>query len=321
MKIKLPISVFIFVFIVLSFVQMKVPQPMLLAERFWYRAGWIELFVVALYGSFVAYRMQDIKQTAVWRKRIWLVFTFVFFAQLALGLIGYDKFLMTGKLHFPIPKMILSGPLYRGQLSFMTILFLSTIILSGPAWCSQLCYFGGIDALAARGRSNARAIKHKMPIKYTGLVLVSASALLLRWMQFTLPVATILASIFGIGGLAVIAMISRKRKKMFHCVVYCPIGTLVAFLKFANPFRMTIDKRCDTCMKCSLACQYDALSIQDIRNKRPGLTCTLCGDCIAQCKTVSIQYRLWKLSPTAARNLYLFLTISLHTIFLALGRI
>jgi ferredoxin-type protein NapH len=46
------------------------------------------------------------------------------------------------------PMMILGGPIYRGQLSVMTILFLSTVILTGPAWCSQLCYFGAFDNLA-----------------------------------------------------------------------------------------------------------------------------------------------------------------------------
>ena len=52
---------------------------------------------------------------------------------------------MTGKLHLPVPMMILAGPIYRGHTSVMSILFLSTLILSGPAWCSHLCYFGAID--------------------------------------------------------------------------------------------------------------------------------------------------------------------------------
>ncbi len=49
---------------------------------------------------------------------------------------------MSGKLHLPIPMMILGGPVYRMQLSFMSFLFLSTLVLTGPAWCSHLCYFG-----------------------------------------------------------------------------------------------------------------------------------------------------------------------------------
>ncbi|HDJ22855.1 MAG TPA: 4Fe-4S binding protein [Candidatus Aminicenantes bacterium] len=59
-------------------------------------------------------------------------------------------FLMTGKLHLPVPALILAGPIYRGTLSFMLILFLVTIVLVGPAWCSHLCYVGAWDDIACR---------------------------------------------------------------------------------------------------------------------------------------------------------------------------
>jgi len=52
---------------------------------------------------------------------------------------------MTGKLHLPTPSMILAGPAYRREIGFMTWLFLSTIILNGPAWCSHLCYMVSLD--------------------------------------------------------------------------------------------------------------------------------------------------------------------------------
>ena len=72
-----------------------------------------------------------------------------FFGQLALGIFADPIFLMTGKLHLPIPAVILAGPLYRFEGLFMPILFISTLLLSGPAWCSQLCYFGAFDAWSA----------------------------------------------------------------------------------------------------------------------------------------------------------------------------
>ncbi|HHJ09824.1 MAG TPA: hypothetical protein ENK25_02915 [Bacteroidetes bacterium] len=52
---------------------------------------------------------------------------------------------MTGKLHLPTPAMILAGPAYRREIGFMTWLFLSTIILNGPALCSHLCYMVSLD--------------------------------------------------------------------------------------------------------------------------------------------------------------------------------
>ena len=41
----------------------------------------------------------------------------------------------------------------------------------------------------------------------------------------------------------------------------------------------------------------------------------------AACRDNSIKYKYLKLSPEASRNLYLFFTISLHAVFLALARI
>lgn len=74
-------------------------------------------------------------------------------------------------------------------------------------------------------------------------------------------------------------------------------------------------------MKCTVYCKYDALNISDIRNKIPGRSCTLCGDCLAGCRDNSIQYRFLKLNPETSKFLYLFITISLHACFLALARI
>ena len=131
-KFRLPVSVFLLTFSLLAIVQIKTEKPMLLAERFYEGAGWIEIVIIALYGSFVAFKMQDPDNVPYWRKITWTIFSVVFFSQLIIGLSGFEKFLMTGKLHLPVPMMILGGPIYRGHLSVMTILFLSTVILTGP---------------------------------------------------------------------------------------------------------------------------------------------------------------------------------------------
>lgn len=321
-KLKLPFWVFCFVFVMLAIVQVKVSQPMILAERFWHGAGWIEILIVAAYGAFVAYKMQDTKNVPRWRRLTWSLFSIVFFSQLIIGLFGYEKFLMTGKLHLPIPMMIMSGPIYRGHISVMTILFLSTIILSGPAWCSQFCYFGAFDGLASTGKKTAKGpIKHKFAIKSTLLFLIITVTIILRFSGLPVFYSTILAVIFGLVGIAVIVFLSRKYGKMYHCILYCPIGTLVNIFKRANPFRLYIDNSCTLCMKCTSFCKYDALNPIDIKNKKPSFTCTLCGDCLAACKDKSIKYKYLKMNPMNSRMFYLFITISLHAICLALARI
>ncbi|HEX2968292.1 MAG TPA: 4Fe-4S binding protein [Bacteroidales bacterium] len=321
-KLRLPFIVFILTSVLLGFVQVKVERPMLMVERFFKGSGWIEIFIIALYGGFVAFKMQDKQNVPRWRKITWTTFSIVFFSQLLIGLSGVDKFLMTGKLHLPIPMMIIGGPVFRGELSVMTILFLSTVILTGPAWCSQFCYFGAFDNLAAGNKRPSRGtIKNKNAIKYTMLFLVVSMALLLRWFNVPVPATTLIAVAFGLAGIAVMIIYSRKMNKMVHCSAYCPVGTVVNLTKHINPFRMYIDKSCTLCMKCASFCRYDSLDLTDIRKGKPAIGCTLCGDCLAGCHHNSIKYKFFSMNPEKARNLYLVLTITLHSACIALARI
>lgn len=318
---KLPAIVFLLTFSLLAAVQIKAGRPMLLAERFLKGTGWVEIVIVSLYGAFMAGKMKNPLNVPKWRKAGWTIFSFVFFSQLLIGVLGADKFLMTGKLHLPIPMMILAGPIYRGQFSVMTILFLSTVILTGPAWCSQLCYFGAFDNLFSGGKTSREVLKYKGALKSTVLILVIAMTIILRWLNVSMLVSTVIAVAFGIGGISIMIFYSLKKKKMVHCIMYCPIGTIVNGFKHINPFRLYIDQTCTLCMNCTRFCKYDALNLQDIKNAKPSITCTLCGDCLAGCHQDSIKYRFLKLGPDQARNLWLVLTISLHAACLALARI
>jgi len=290
-------------------------------ERFIPGGGWFEIPLIAFYGAFLGYKMQDPKETPKWRLRSWTLFTIVFFSQLILGLIGFEKFLMTGNLHLPIPMMILSGPIFRGEVTIMVFLFISTIILSGPAWCSQLCYMGAIDGLMANKSKTTKKLKSKLALKSSMLFLVILGTLILRLFNVPILLSTIIAASFGVIGIAIMLLLTRKRGSMIHCILYCPIGSLVSLFKYINPFRMEISDMCTTCMKCTPVCKYDALNIEDIKKGKPAYSCTFCGDCLATCKPDAIRYKLFNLSPAAARNAYLFITISLHAIFLAVARI
>jgi len=294
---------------------------MLLLDRFFPGGGWIQIFIVALYGGLIAFKMQDPEKVPFWRMLSWTIFSVVFFTQLLLGILVSETFLLTGKLHLPIPMMIIGGPIYRGQLSVMTLLFLSTIILTGPAWCSHLCYFGAIDGLISRGKEKIKPLKLILYFKGTILPLVILTAIIFRFANVPILIATLSAAGFGIAGIAVIFLLSARKKQMIHCIYYCPVGTLVNYLRFVNPFRMYIDSNCTRCMKCTSVCRYNALNDKDIKQGKPGLTCTLCGDCVYICPEKSIKYSFFNLSPYNSRQIYLFLTVSLHAVFLALGRI
>lgn len=316
-----PLYAFLVSILVLGLVQWKVERPILLAERFIPGAGWLEILLVGFYAGWISFKMMDPGNSAYWRRTAWTIFTIVFFGQLALGLAGYEKFLMTGRLHLPVPIMIVSGPIFRGSISFMPVLFLSTVLISGPAWCSQLCYFGALDALAAKQSAELNPIRNKYRIKYILLPVTILVTILLRIFEVDTNLTTLIAVAFGVAGIVIIIFMSRPKGKMVHCILWCPIGTLVNYIKFVSPFRMYIDDSCTDCMACTRFCHYDALSRTDIMNRVPGHTCTYCGDCLASCKTESIRYKLFSLSSRQARNTWIVLTVSLHAIFLALARI
>ena len=146
----------ILIAVILTIVQVVPNKPLLLLDRFVPSAGWIQVGIAVIYGALLSYKMQDRKERPKWRLRAWLLFSIVFFGQLFLGITVDSVFLMTGKLHLPVPAIILAGPLFRLEGLFMPILFLSTLLLSGPAWCSQLCYFGAFDAWNAKGKTEKK---------------------------------------------------------------------------------------------------------------------------------------------------------------------
>jgi polyferredoxin len=319
---KLPLLAFVLSFALLSIIQLKVKNPMLIFERFYAGTGWIEILILSGFAAFLMNKMLDKTQTEKWRNRTWLLFSIVFFSQLALGLMGFDKFLMTGNLHLPIPAMILAGPIYRFEISFMPILFLSTIILTGPAWCSQLCYFGAIDsAFANKNKTNKFSFKNMMLYKNIFLIVFILLVFSIRIFEVSLENSVKFALIFAIIGISIMIAFSSQKGKMLHCIAYCPIGTLVNYLKFINPMHMYIDDECSNCMRCTKHCKYNALTKQDIENRKPALTCTLCGDCVTACHSNSIKYKLFKLSPETSRNIYLLITIVVYVVFLGVARI
>jgi len=316
-------AAFLLTGILLGLVQLEVPRPLLLLERFAPGYGWVEVLGLAAYAGFVAEKLLDPHQVARWRQRVWMLFSVVFFAQLALALGGQELFQMTaGKLHFPIPAMIVAGPLYRAENFFMPILFGSTIVLVGPAWCSHLCYLGVWDQIAARRRRKPVPLStRREPVRWALLVLVVGAATALRLLGAPPLWAGSLALAFGLLGVALMLVLSWRRGAMVHCVAYCPVGVLAAWLGKISPWRVRIGEGCDRCGLCRLACRYDALNKADIERGRPAVSCTLCGDCLASCKDGYLHYTCPGLSPTRARAAFVALTVALHAATLGLARI
>jgi polyferredoxin len=161
----------------------------------------------------------------------------------------------------------------------------------------------------------------RRPLQIGLLVLVVATALGLRAAGVPSSVAVFPAAAFGLVGVALMAVWSRRSGNMTHCSAYCPIGVLSTVLGRISPFRIRISAGCSECGACSLPCRYDALSKSDIEKRRPGSSCTLCGDCISRCRDARLGYRFLWLSPAAARTLFIVLVVAGHASFLGVARI
>lgn len=328
----------ILTFISLSLIKIKAPVTILILDRFWEGSGWIEIITLSLYSVWISNILINAKKANEWirtRRIVWLFFSVIFFFQLFLGISGFAVFLMTGKLHLPIPAMIIAGPLFRGEGFFMLFLFIITVLLVGSGWCSWLCYFGAWDFYAASSKGALKRpetlnLKTRV-LQYISLAVVIIAALMLRYYEIGRYADTLqnvsqqnyyhlIASIsFGVIGIFIMIFASRKKGIMLHCTVWCPIGIPATILGKINPFRIRIDSKCDECLACSRVCRYNALSAKDIASKKPASSCTLCGDCIGTCHSSSISYKLFNIKT--AREIYIMLILTLHSIFLGCARI
>jgi polyferredoxin len=307
---------------ILSLARWKAPFPILLADRFFPLSGWIQILLLAIYGVFLITKIADRRDTAGIRLRIWLFFSIVFFTQFILGVAGFEKLLMTGRLHVPVPAVVIAGPIFRGERFFMPILFVSTIVLVGPAWCSHLCYIGAWDGLASIARRRGGSLSSGWTwLRFTIFAATPVTAVLLRFFGVSGSSAGIVAVGFGVLGLAVMAGLSTRRGVMVHCTAICPLGVASNLLGKVSPFRIRIGPSCTDCGLCTASCRYNALSADRIRKRRPGYTCTLCGDCIASCETGALGYTIFRASPPVSRLIFLTLVVSLHAVFLGVARI
>lgn len=309
----------------LALARSKASVAVLLADRFLPGAGWLEMLLLAFYAAWLTGRILDPREHKRLRPRIWALFSLVFFGQLALGLGGFPDLLMTGRLHLPVPALIAAGPLFRGEGLFMPILFASTVLLVGPAWCSHLCYIGAWDdACSRRGPKTPQVLSRRWTVggRLATLALTCGGALALRSFGVSGLTSVWLAAGFGLVGVGVMLLASRRLGTMAHCTAFCPIGLLGNGLGRLMPWRMGIGlETCTRCGSCARACRYSALTPLEIEAGRPGLSCTLCGDCVGACPHDSMHYRFPGLSPATARAAYLTLVAALHAVFLGVARI
>jgi ferredoxin len=316
------LAAFVLAASLLLIVQLVTDPAGILLERFLVAGGWWEGALLAFYAGWLADRLREPRRIKKLRPQVWLLFSVVFFTQLLLGLAGIEKLLMTGKLHLPVPALIAAGPLFRGGGLFMAILFASSVLVLGPAWCSWLCYIGAWDDRAARARRRPAVLpRWRNPARLGILVVVMAVAFALGRLGVPSVTAGWLAAGFGLAGVGVMVLWSRRSGHMVHCTLWCPMGWLATRLGKVSPWRLRIADSCTDCGACTPACRYDALYPADVLARLPGEACTLCGDCVSNCPTSSLEYRFFRMDPARARTVFLVIVAAWHAAFLGVARL
>jgi NAD-dependent dihydropyrimidine dehydrogenase PreA subunit len=316
------LGAFLFAAFLLTCVQVFMEPAGLLAERFLHSAGWLEGFWLALYAGWLSDRLQNPRQIRKLRPKVWLIFSIIFFTQLILGVAGLEKLLMTGKLHLPVPALIMAGPIYRGSGFFMAILFTASVLLVGPAWCSWLCYIGAWDDRLSRAVKRPDHLpKWRNQMRVIILVVTVGVAFALGRLGVGAVTAGWLAAGFGLFGVGLMVFWSRRNGNMAHCTAYCPMGWVATRVGKVSPWRLKISSDCTDCGACTPACRYDALYPEDVLRRVPGEACTLCGDCLSNCPTSSLQYHMPGLSTHRARTVFLVMVTAMHAAWIGVARL
>ena len=319
--------VFGLAFLLLLFVNNLTGVKLLLLERFWPGWGGIQVFLLASYSAFIAGWLMKPERTPQVRKRIWLIFSIVFFGQLILGLLGFDRLLMTGQLHVPVPAFIVFAPLYRGEMSFfMPILVLAATILAGTSWCSFLCYFGPFDALASASNKKVPPLPDRLRpwLKYgrpTVLLIGAAAAVGLGFWEAPINTILIFTAGFILISFGLMTGFSRKYSGALHCSAFCPMGLLISLLGRLSPWRIRVKAElCTNCGRCEEVCDNRAITAASRNLGKTGLRCSMCRDCIGRCSAKAIH--VWNpLLPERISPYVLTAIVSiLHVLFLATAR-
>ena len=318
--------VFLVCFWLVYFVSQRTPFSLLLLERYRPGFGALQVFLGACYAAWIAGRLVSPRHSRKTRRLLWLVFACVFFAQLALGLLGFERMLMSGSLHVPLPALVVLSPIVKGSLGFMSFLFIGCLLLAGRGWCSYLCYFGAFDALAAGTKAcKPPSVLTRYLLNYgRSLVfaLCVAVAVLLR--VFQAPEQTALYLVMALVLLTVLWILafSQSSGRMLHCGAFCPLGLVVTQLGRLVPWRVRVDTAlCNGCGVCEAICKYSAIN-SDSRAKGATLArCTLCRDCFAVCGRKALYMYAPGVSRDMANRLFAGLAAVLHTAFLLFARV
>ncbi|MBP7792031.1 MAG: 4Fe-4S binding protein [Candidatus Goldbacteria bacterium] len=191
-----------------------------------------------------------------------------------------------------------------GQWGFYTIgiLYVFSTLAVGQAFCSWVCFYGGIDETMSKiprkqvlKINNVPKMVRDFPVGFW-IFLMLASIILFEpffclWIcpfklttaflnkgdLFVYKMQIIIFVSVGILFLVVLPLLSKKRT---FCSFICPFGGFISVAGRINPFKVYRDKKkCEKCGKCIEVCPNFAIT----KDYEVTSYCVRCGRCIDNC--------------------------------------
>ncbi len=237
------------------------------------------------------------------------------------------------------PGSILPTASNPHSIAIMIGLWLALTLVVGKAWCSYICFFGGIEEgfAALPKRMKIRKLDPRLRLVPWAILLfvVVLSAALFEpvYCMWLCPFKTvteypavhsvqtaiqmgIFITLFG-GLVVVLPYLTRKRTQ---CAFFCPFGAFQSLFNKINLFEIRFDReKCVDCTLCQTACPTMALSAESIREGKTLLNCMKCGACVDSCKKSAAVWHLKgtkvALKPERARLLFLYGAWAMATMF------
>ena len=267
---------------------------------------------LSLYTLILAERMVNARRHAPLRRFYWRFFSIIFITQFLLGLFISSAWLLTGDPTLPHPFFLYFRPLTSATGTHQLFVWLLSMLLLGPAFCSHLCWLGAWDQFAARKKRKPTGTL-SWPIRlFWAAAVILAGLALLRFAP--LRVAVSAGFLFCLVAVGTMVITSRKRGTMVHCTHYCPLGTITTIVARLSPFRIV--KASGKRVNASL-CDYGIFTDRTLGTGRLPLECTLCGDCLDRGSEhdLSMRFAWFKFN---AWPLFIALTTGLHAAFFML---
>lgn len=194
----------------------------------------------------------------------------------------------------------------------MVVLWLGATLVLGRAWCSWVCFYGGLDECFSRlpKKPRIKRIDRRwtyLPIGVLlAMVLLSAATLSPAYCEWLCPfkavtefvavtsvlvlIQTVIFVVLFLGLVIILPILTKRRTQ---CGLFCPMGPLQSLANKINVFEIRIDReKCRDCRLCLDQCPTFSLDEQSVKRGRTLLTCTKCGRCVDACPRGAAYYHI-----------------------------